>query len=227
MNKNVLIAVVAGIVVAAGAAAAFAAAPAPKSDDEEVREILGRLSAPAIPAAHALGSPDAPITIVEFGDYLCTFCHRFHDETKDQLIASYVDTGKARFIFKDFPINDHLDGGSSLAAQASYCAADQGRFWEFHDGVYDKWGGERAGWITKASMVEYAVSAGVQDADAFQSCLDSNKYAGVVRGNYELAKSIGLNGTPKFIILKEGHEPSLIPGALPYSAFQQVLDSLA
>ncbi len=172
MNKNVMIAVLAGIVVAAGAAAAFAANPVPKTEDDEVQEILARLSAPTIPAANALGSPDAPITIVEFGDYLCTFCHRFHDETKDQLIASYVDTGKARFLFKDFPINDHLDGGSSLAAQASYCAADQGRFWEFHDEVYDRWGGERAGWITRASMVEYAASAGVQDTDKFQSCLD-------------------------------------------------------
>jgi protein-disulfide isomerase len=222
-----MIAILAGIVVAAGAAAAFAASPASKAEDEQLKEILARFSTPTIPAAPALGSPYATITIVEFGDYLCTFCHRFHDETKDRLIANYVDTGKARFLFKDFPINDHLDGGSSLAAQASYCAADQGKFWKFHDEVYERWGGERAGWITKASMAEYAASAGVQDTDKFQSCLDSNKYAGVVRGNYELAHSIGLNGTPKFIILKDGYEPELIPGALPYSAFEQVLDRLA
>lgn len=226
MNKNVMIAVLAGIVVAAGAAAAFAAAPAPAKQDDEIQQIIERLTAPAIPAAQALGSPDAPITIVEFGDYLCTFCHRFHEETKDQLIANYVATGKARFIFKDFPINDHLDGGSSLAAQASYCAADQGKFWEFHDEVYNNWGGERAGWITRASMVEYAERAGVQDTSQFQSCLDSNKYARVVTDNYNLAQNIGLDGTPKFVILKEGHEPGLIPGALPYSAFQQVLDQL-
>jgi len=227
MNKNVMIAVLAGIVVAAGAAAAFAATPAPKTEDEQVQAILEQLATPTIPAAHALGSADAPITIVEFGDYLCTFCHRFHEETKDQLIANYVDTGKARFIFRDFPINDHLDGGSSLAAQASYCAADQGRFWEFHDEVYAKWGGERAGWITKASMAEYARNAGVQDADTFEECLDSGKYSGVVRGNYVLAQNIGLDGTPKFIIMKDGEVQGLIPGALPYSAFQQVLDQLA
>lgn len=221
MNKNVMIAVIAGIVVAAGAAAAFAATPAPKSDEEEVRAILALLTTPTIPAANA------PITIVEFGDYLCTFCHRFHEETKDQLIANYVDTGKARFIFRDFPINDHFDGGSSLAAQASYCAADQGRFWEFHDGVYGNWGGEQAGWITRESMAEYAYNTGVQDIDKFEECLDSNKYAGMVRDNYNLAQNIGLDGTPKFIILKGGEVQGLIPGALPYSAFQQVLDQLA
>lgn len=76
-------------------------------------------------------------------------------------------------------------------------------------------------------MLEYALSAGLQDADAFQSCLDSGMYAGAARGNYELAQSIGLTGRPKFIILKEGHEPALIPGALPYSAFQQILDQMA
>jgi protein-disulfide isomerase len=227
MNKNVLIAIIAGIVVAAGAAAAFAATPAPKPQEDDARPIIERLSAPTTPAVQALGSPDAPITIVEFGDYLCTFCHRFHEETKDQLVANYVDTGKVRFIFKDFPINDHLDGGASLAAQASYCAADQGRFWEFHDGVYDNWGGEKAGWITRESMVEYARNAGVQDADKFEECLDSDKYADVVSGNYDLARSAGLNGTPAFIILKDGTKPSLIPGAAPYSVFQEVLDQLA
>ncbi|MEM3160530.1 MAG: DsbA family protein [Nitrososphaera sp.] len=226
MNKNVMIAVIAGIVVAAGAAAAFAATPAPKSEDD-AQPVIARLSTPTIPAANALGSPDAPVTIVEFGDYLCTYCHRFHEKTKDQLIANYVDTGKVRFLFKDFPINDHLDGGSSLAAQASYCAADQGRFWEFHDGVYDNWGGEKAGWITKASMAEYARNAGVQDSEKFQECLDSGKYAGVVRDNYDLARGVGLNGTPAFIILKEGSKPELIPGAAPIETFQYVLDPLA
>lgn len=226
MNKNVMIAVIAGIVVAAGAAAAFAATPAPNKEDD-AQSVLDRLTAQTTPAVYALGSPDAPVTMVEFGDYLCTYCHRFHEETKDQLVANYVNTGKVRFIFKDFPINDRLDGGSSLAAQASYCAADQGRFWEFHDAVYDNWGGEKAGWVTKASMAEFAARAGVQDAGQFQSCLDSGKYADVVRANYDLARSLGLNGTPSFIILKEGAKPSLIPGAAPYSAFSQVIDQLS
>lgn len=75
-------------------------------------------------------------------------------------------------------------------------------------------------------MVEYARNTGVQDTEKFQSCLESDKYADVVK-NYDLAHSIGLNGTPKFIILKDGYEPTVIPGALPYSEFEQMLDQVA
>ncbi|MER3407288.1 MAG: disulfide bond formation protein DsbA [Nitrososphaera sp.] len=191
-------------------------------------EVIARLTTPTIPAAEALGSASAPVTIVEFGDYLCTYCHRFHEETKDQLVANYVDTGKVRFIFKDFPINDHLGGGSSLGAQAAYCAADQGRFWQFHDQMYNDWGGEKAGWVTKESMARYAQAAGVKDTEQFKSCLDSAKYAGVVRDNYQLAQSVGLDSTPSFIIIPnaKGGQPQLIRGAYPYAAFQSVLDKM-
>lgn len=220
-SRNVVIAIIAAGIVVAGAVAAFAAAGPGASPEKDA---LARLVAPTMPAAHALGSQDAKATIVEFGDYLCTYCHRFHEETRDRLIANYVDTGKARFLFKDFPINDHLDGGSSLAARASYCAADQGRFWEFHKEVYDNWGGERAGWVTEASMAQYAANASVQDIDGFKSCLDSGRHAGLVRDNYRLAQGIGLRGTPSFIIIPASGEPTLIPGAYPYESFQKILD---
>lgn len=223
-SKNATIAIIAAGIVIAGGVAAFAAAGPAKPQQTGAQDVLDLLATPTIPAAHALGSNEAKITIVEFGDYMCTYCHRFHEETKDLLIANYVDTGKARFIFKDFPINDHLDGGSSLAAQASYCAADQGRFWQFHDEVYNNWGGERAGWVTKASMAQYAGNAGVQDIDEFSSCLDSGKYAGKVRDNYRLAQNAGLRGTPSFIIIPETGEPQLVPGAYPYQSFRQILD---
>lgn len=236
VTKNAIIAMVAAGILLAGAVAAMAFAGTPaqmqqqqQQSQEEPRsaeEVIARLTTPTIPAAAALGSPDAPVTIVEFGDYLCTYCHRFHEETKDQLVANYVDTGKVRFMFKDFPINDHLAGGSSLGAQASYCAADQGRFWQFHDQMYHDWGGEKAGWITKDSMARYAQAAGVQDARQFKSCLDSGKYAGAVRDNYRLAQSVGLDSTPSFIIIPhvEGGQPQLIRGAYPYAAFQEVID---
>ncbi|MEW5839560.1 thioredoxin domain-containing protein [Nitrososphaera sp.] len=229
MNSKAILAIVAAGVLVAGtvAALAFAGPPAASSNTskESPEEMVSRLTTPTIPSAYALGSPDAKVTIVEFGDYLCTFCHRFHQDTKDQLVANYVDTGKVRFVFKDFPINDHLAGGSTLGARASYCAADQNKFWEFHDGMYNNWGGEKAGWITKENMLVYARNAGVADIDQFKSCLDSNKYADVVRENYRLAQSIGLDATPSFIIIPaDGGQPTLIRGAYPYSAFQQVID---
>lgn len=225
MKKNALIAIIAAGIVAAGAASAFAfAGPSPLQKNPSADEVLARLTTPTIPAANALGSPDAKITIVEFGDYLCTYCHRFHQDTKDQVMANYVQTGKARFLFKDFPINDKFDGGSSLSAQASYCAADQGRYWEFHDGMYNNWGGEKAGWVTKESMLTYARNAGVQNIDQFKSCLDSGKYVQAVKDNYNFAASIGLNATPSFIIIPAEGKPQLIAGAYPYSAFKQILD---
>jgi protein-disulfide isomerase len=187
--------------------------------------ILQKLGSPSIAAAPALGSDDAPVTLVEFGDYLCTYCHRFHETTKDQLVADYVETGKVRFIFKDYPINDRLGGGSTLGAQASYCAAEQGRFWEFHDAMYKGWGGERAGWITSENMPIYAQAAGVPDIGQFESCLDSHRYANVVRENYDLARTIGLRATPSFIIIPAQGEPESIIGAQPYQTFQDRLDS--
>jgi protein-disulfide isomerase len=226
MKRNGIIAIIAAGIIVAGGISAFAFAGTPRQNQSQ-DDIFNKMLSPTIPAANALGSADAKVTIIEFGDYLCTYCHRFHEDTKDQLIANYVDTGKVRFLFKDFPINDNLGGGSSLGAQASYCAADQGRFWEFHDGMYNNWGGEKAGWVTKDSMLTFAKNAGVQDIDQFKSCLDSGKYSSTVRANYDLARNLGLSATPSFIIVPEKGQPHLIQGAYPYSAFQQVIDQVS
>ncbi|WP_415282268.1 DsbA family protein [Candidatus Nitrososphaera sp. FF02] len=225
VRKNTLIAVIAaGAIMAAGIAVFFATSVPQPTEEEEVQMILQQLQSPTVAAAPALGSESATVTVVEFGDYLCTYCHRFHETTKDQLVADYVDTGKIKFIFKDFPINDHLGGGSTLGAQASYCAADQGRFWQFHDAMYSGWGGERAGWITDENMSIYAQAAGVPDIDQFDSCLASHKYAEEVRENYDLARTIGLRATPSFVIIPADGEPESIIGAQPYQTFQQKID---
>lgn len=188
------------------------------------RQIINQLMVPTLESAPALGSPEARVTIVEFGDYQCTWCHRWHESTKDTLIAEYVDTGKVRFLFKDFPINDLADRASSVAAEASYCASEQGKYWEYHDELYTKWEGENTGWVTRASLQKFASNLGL-DQQAFNSCLDSGRYAGAVRGNYDLAVATGLNATPSFIVLVDGETPKLIRGAHPYTTFQQVIDS--
>ncbi len=101
-----------------------------------------------------LGNESAKITLVEFGDYHCTFCKRFHVNTKDLLINNFVKTGKVRFLFKDFPINDISPTNSStLAAEASYCAADQQRYWAYHDELYRNWKGENTGWVSADSLL--------------------------------------------------------------------------
>lgn len=233
----VIIAAIAAGIIVVGIAAAFAvssggAAPAATTDDKTAatqrsEQITAQLMSPSVDGAPALGSDDAKVTIVEFGDYQCTWCYRWHEGTKDTLVTDYVDTGKVRFLFKDFPINDLSDRASSLAAEASYCAADQGKYWEYHDEVYSNWDGENTGWVTRSSLEQFARDAGVLDMPAFSDCLDSGKHAGIVRDNYNLARSVGLKATPSFIVLIESETPEtpkLIEGAHPYSTFERVIN---
>ena len=96
-----------------------------------------------------LGNPDAAITILEWGDYQCTFCYKFHQNTLDTIYEDFVKTGKVKLVFKDFPLNGP---DSSLAAQAAYCAEDQEKYWEYHNELYKNWAGEKTGWITRDSL---------------------------------------------------------------------------
>ena len=234
-NKKVVIAaVVVGIVVAGAAAFMFTSTPTnasvmntgitnPDPNASRNQEIIAQLETVTMASAPALGSADAEVTIVEFGDYQCTWCHRWHQSTKDSIVADYVDTGKVRFLFKDFPINDHADRASSMAAEASYCAADQGKYWDYHDELYVNWKGENNGWVTKDSLKQFASNVGL-DGQQFSECLDSGRHGGLVKQNYDLAVATGLSATPSFIVLVDGETPKLIRGAHPYSTFQQVID---
>ena len=241
VKRTALIAIVAVVILVAGSAAALAsmgnnnAIPGATSaaggnnnngnNQDSVEAITAKLLSPSIESAPALGDPDAPVTIIEFGDYQCTWCHRWHQSTKDALVADYVDTGKIQFIFKDFPINDLSDRASSMAAEASYCAAEQGRYWDYHDELYNRWNGENTGWVTKESLRQFAANIGL-DGRAFSECLDSGRHSAAVRNNYELAAMAGLNSTPSFIVLVDGETPKLIKGAHPYDTFKQVIDEV-
>jgi protein-disulfide isomerase len=166
-----------------------------------------------------LGDPNAKITIVEFGDYQCTYCHLFHQNTKDVLMQQYVNTGKVKFIFRDFPLNGE---DSVFAAEASYCANDQAKYWQYHDELYNNWGGERTGWVNQKSLDKFATTVGI-DLDKFDKCLSDKKYYQKVIDNQKFGEKIGIDGTPSFIIFG-GKEITKIVGAQPMSVFTQVLD---
>ena len=100
-----------------------------------------------------LGNSDAEITIVEFGDYQCTFCYKFHNNVMKKINEKYIKSGDVNFVYKDFPLNGNP---SLLAAEASYCAQQQNQFWSYHDMLYDNWGGENTGWITTEILTEFA-----------------------------------------------------------------------
>jgi protein-disulfide isomerase len=168
-----------------------------------------------------LGSPNAKITIIEWGDYQCTYCHAFHQNTKDQLIQQYVDSGKANFIFRDFPLNGP---DSVLAAEASYCANDQAKYWQYHDELYNNWGGERTGWVNQKSLDQFATNVGL-DIVEFDKCVNTRKYEQKVLDNQRAGQDIGIDGTPSFIIFSDKKVTKIV-GAQPFSVFKQVLDSI-
>jgi protein-disulfide isomerase len=237
MKKTIIALIAIGVLVAGGAAAVFmssnaATVPATTTSkpasSKSTEEIVTQLLSPSMKNAPALGNDSAKVTIVEFGDYQCTWCHRWHESTKDAVMTSFVDTGKARFLFKDYPINDLSDRASSKAAEASYCAADQGKYWQYHDETYNNWKGENPSpaWVTAASLKQFATNVGIKDMDAFSQCLDSGKYAGIVSDNYNLARSIGLDATPSFIVIADGQTPKLLRGAYPYSSFENVINGM-
>jgi protein-disulfide isomerase len=193
----------------------------------ELSDIVKQITQPVIQNASALGSDSANITIVEFGDYKCQYCARFHRETSNQIMDNYVNTGQAKFLFKDFVINDRaFDKGSTLASRASYCAADQGKYWQYHDEVYSNSEGENSGWVTKNSLMEFAKNVQIPDLMKFSECLDSQKYNDVVTQNNQLAKSLGIDSTPTFLLVTQGQEPVGIEGAQPYDSFEEAISQL-
>ncbi len=166
-----------------------------------------------------LGDPSAPLLIMEWGDYQCTYCHRFHQDTRDSVLSNFVATGKARFTFMDFTLNGPA---SVLAAEASYCASDQGRYWEYHDELYNNWEGENTGWVNMQNLKKFASSVGLE-AGAFDECLKTHKYEQMVINNYKFGQSIGISATPTFLVVDGEGKALVIRGAQPYETFDTVL----
>jgi len=168
-----------------------------------------------------LGSVSAPITIIEFGDYQCEQCYKWYHNTKDSIVQNYIETGKANLIFVDFPI---LGRDSPKAAAATYCAEEQGKYWVYHDLLYNFQEGVDSGWANSERLKAFAQSLEL-DEELFNICVDSGKFAKRVQFNFNEAKKQGANGTPTFIIVNsEGQQK--IGGAQPYFVFQKVLDSM-
>lgn len=170
-----------------------------------------------------LGDPEAPLTVVEFGDYQCHKCYEWYHMTKPSLFLEYVETGKANFVFVDMAF---LGRDSKTAAQASYCAGDQGKYWEYHDALYQNQKPEiDGGWAGRANLEVFALGLGM-DANLFNECLDSEKYLERVEYNISKAESYDVRGTPTFLIITSDGEEETIVGAQPYRVFQRTIDAL-
>ena len=168
-----------------------------------------------------LGNPDAKITIVEFGDYQCTFCYKFHDETMKKIDQAYIKAENVNFVYRDFPLNGPQ---SILASEASYCAQKQNKFWEYHNTLYNNWGGENTGWITKNVLIGFANDIKL-DLDSFSQCLENSEFKQKVLDNEQFAREIGIDATPSFLIFNDSELYRII-GAQPFERFEQALQEL-
>jgi len=170
------------------------------------------------------GNPDAPVTMVEFSDFQCPFCSRFFDQTLPLLEENYIDTGKVKFVYKDLPL-DSLHPNARPAHIASECADEQGKFWEYHDILFEN----QAEWNRLSSvdlnsqLIQYAATLGLETS-SFDACLGSQSMADEVNEDYLQALSYGATATPTFFIGNEEDGFIKVRGAQPYVVFQRAID---
>ena len=170
-----------------------------------------------------LGSDVAPITIVEFGDYQCEACHYWFHNTRSTLIDNYIKTEKVKLVFVDLAF---LGNDSPKAAQASYCAEDQGKYWEYHTMLYNfQDGPPDSGWADRDRLNSFAFSLDM-NMDEFNECMDSSKYLQRVKANYNEAVKNDANSTPTFIIISQDGKTEKFAGAQPYSVFAATIESM-
>ena len=168
-----------------------------------------------------LGDPNAPITLVEFGDYQCFFCNKFFHNTEQKILENYVDTGKVKIIFKDLTI---IGPDSITAAHAAHCADDQGLFWEYHDTLYNNWNGENNGWASSENLLRMAQDVGL-NIDEFTDCMLNEIHTQIISASNADARTLGLTGTPAFFVISPNNQVTKIPGAQPFHVFQKIFDS--
>ncbi|MBR9681512.1 MAG: DsbA family protein [Candidatus Altiarchaeota archaeon] len=159
------------------------------------------------------GNANAPVTIVEWSDYECPFCARFYTETLGQIDELYIQTGKVKFVYRDFPLPPRTHPNAQKAAEAAECAGEQDKYWEMHDALFDS---GVSGGVT--AFKQYAIDIGL-DNIAFNSCLDSGDMAAEVAKDLQDGQAAGVGGTPSFLI-----NGQLIVGAQPFEVLQQVIE---
>ncbi len=177
-----------------------------------------------------LGDKNAKVTLIEFSDYECPFCKRHFDQVYPQLKKDYLDTGKVKLVYRNYPLPFH-DPMATYEAKAALCAREQGgdaTYFKIHDEIFKQTTSNGNG-LTKDKVKQIAASLGL-NADVLSACADGTKYDAKIKSDIADGSVVGVNGTPSFFIGKS--DPSgtingtIIVGAQPYSAFQTAIDPL-
>jgi len=195
-----------------------------EKDSQSLEELQNaqKLAALIENGSPTLGNIDAPLTLVEFGDYQCSFCKKHFVQTHDLIMKNYVATGNVKILFKDMIVTPGKD--SIHAAHATHCAKDQGMFWEYHYMLYNNWEGENTGWITDDSLNKFAENIDL-DMNEFSKCMIEKKWMDLINASQEDAKIMDIGGTPSFFLIGPENEIVNIHGAQPYDIFKESFDS--
>jgi protein-disulfide isomerase len=171
-----------------------------------------------------IGNPDAPITIIEFSDFQCPFCARFHTQTLPQILEEYVDQGKVNLVFRDFPIQS-IHPNALPASIAAECANEQSKFREMHDTLFEKqneW--NRLTTADAISLFSNYASDMQLDQSVFDSCLTSGKYIEEIKNDLDDGRKYGVSGTPGFFVGNNEIGYVELKGAQPFESFKKVID---
>lgn len=240
--KNNISYLILGLILGAGIVLSFSKNKIVNNNNQDAPQIAGTQAAVESPKSGIaktsidddpfLGDKNkAKIAIVEFSDYECPFCKKFHDQTFDDIVKEYVDTGKAIIVFRDFPLDFHNPAATTSAnvAQCVKDIANDKKYFEMMKLIYQNTALNGKG-MAKEKYIELAAQIGV-DANQFKTCLESNKFGDEIKKDVADGSQAGINGTPGFIIGKLNSngevDGELVSGAQPISVFRDVLERQA
>ncbi len=171
------------------------------------------------------GNPDAPITIIEFSDFQCPFCARFHTQTLPAIFTEYIEQGKVKLVFRDFPIL-RIHSNALSASVAAECANDQGDFKGMHDILFEKqneW--NQLETVEALSLFSQYASNMQLDQESFDSCLTSGKHISEIRKDLDDGRDYGVSGTPGFFVGNDQIGYVELKGAQPFESFKKIIDA--
>lgn len=168
------------------------------------------------------GSKSDPVSLIMIGDFQCHNCDRFVKNTEPQINSTYIQTGKVALVFVHIPNKGFDSWPAALAAQ---CTNEQGKFWQFHNLLYNNQGPIDSGWVSNANLKKFASQIPGLNIQQFNSCFDSQKYKSLAEHDLAIAHAFGFTNSPSFIVAKsDGSNPQKIEGAQPFIAFKTVID---
>lgn len=173
--------------------------------------------------SHSLGSPDAPITIIEFGDFQCPFCGEWYQETGIHINEKYVESGQVELLYVDYPF---LGPDSYPASHASYCVEKQGMYWEFHEVLFVNQGDTNDGWASQDNIRNFAMQMNL-DMEKYDQCMNSSEFNQKIDQSLELGDDYEVNQTPTFLVVSDSGQYQKIEGKQPLVVFEELINKMS